>query len=85
MFSHWKKRGFDFEATHTNNSKALLGLISLIALAYLIAHQWGMRPNQQKAIKKKAHGFLAKSLFRHGLDRLTLILKCIFQKESFVR
>ena len=99
MFSHWKKRGFDFEATHTTNSKALLGLISLIALAYLMAHQWGIRLNQQKAIKKKAHGFLTKSLFRHGLDdlkhamriiqtgqdRLTYILKCIFKKESFVR
>ena len=99
LFSHWKKRGFHFEATHTTNSKALLGLISLIALAYLIAHQWGIRLNQQKAIKKKAHGFLAKSLFRYGLDdlkhamrmiqagqdRLIHILRCIFRKESFVR
>ena len=99
MFSHWKKRGFDFEATHITSSKALLGLISLIALAYLIAHQWGIRLNQHKAIKKKAHGFLAKSLFRYGLDdlkhamrmirvdqdRLTHILICIFKKESFVR
>ncbi len=99
MFSHWKKRGFDLEATHTTNSKALLGLVSLIALAYLIAHQWGIRLNQQKAIKKKTHGFLAKSLFRHGLDdlkhairmiqagqdRLTHILEYIFKKESFVR
>jgi len=30
MFSHWKKRGFDFEGTHVTHCKALLGLISLI-------------------------------------------------------
>ena len=99
MFSHWKKRDFDFEATHTTNSKALLGLISLIALAYLIAHQWGLRLNKKNAIKKKSHGFLAKSIFRYGLDGLKHALrmfqaghdtineslKCIFKNESFVR
>jgi transposase len=99
MFSHWKKRGFDFEATHISNPKALLGLISLIALAYLIAHQWGLRLHEQQAIKKKAHGYLAKSIFRYGLDdlkhalrivltgndRITNILNSIFKNISFVR
>ncbi len=99
MFSHWKKRGFDFESTHITHSKALLGLINLIALAYLIAHQWGMRLHEQKAIQKKAHGYLAKSIFRYGLDdlrhamrilqngndRITNILICIFKNLSFVR
>ena len=99
MFSHWKKRGFDFEATHLTNSKALLGLISMIALAYLIAHQWGLQLNKKRAIKKKSHGFLAKSIFRYGLDdlkhalrilltgndQITVILRIIFKQESFVR
>ena len=34
MFSHWKKRGFDFEATHLSSSKRLMGLMSLIALEH---------------------------------------------------
>ena len=99
MFSHWKKRGFDFESTHVTHSKALLGLISLIALAYLIAHQWGLKLHEQKAIKKKKHGYLAISIFRYGLDdikhamrilqngedRITNILACIFKNLSFVR
>lgn len=99
MFSHWKKRGFDFEATHITHSKALLGLISLIALAYLIAHQWGLKLHEQKAIKKKAHGYLAASIFRYGLDdlryamrrlqddkdRINNIIISIFKNLSFVR
>ena len=99
MFSHWEKRGFDFKSTHITNSKALLGLINLIALAYLIAHQWGIRLQELKAIKKKAHGYLAKSIFRYGLDdlrhamrilqngrdRITNILICIFKNLSLVR
>ena len=99
MFSHWKKRGFDFESTHITNSKRLMGLISLIALAYTIVHQWGIRLNNKLAIKKKKHGALAKSIFRYGLDNLrhtmrilkqgqtviTDILKLIFGDLSFVR
>ena len=99
MFSHWKRRRFDFESTHITNSKALLGLINLIALAYLIAHQWGMRLQEKKAIKKKTHGYLAQSIFRYGLDdlrhamrilqngrdRITNILICIFRNISFVQ
>lgn len=68
MFSHWKKRGFDFESTHITNPKRLMGLISLLALAYVIVHQWGSRLNHKQAIKKKKHGSLAKSIFRYGLD-----------------
>lgn len=99
MFSHWKKRGFDFEATHLSSSKRLMGLMSLIALAYLIAHQWGLWLNKKRMIKKKSHGCLAKSIFRYGLDNLkhamrifhpgqTMIadiLKLIFANQSFVQ
>jgi transposase len=99
MFSHWKKRGFDFESTHITKPKRLMGLISLIALAYTIVHLWGVRLNNKLAIKKKKHGYLAKSIFRYGLDnfRHTMrilkpgqtmindILKIIFNEVSFVR
>ena len=99
MFSHWKKRGFDFESTHITNSKRLMGLMSLLALAYVMAHQWGSRLNCKFAIKKKKHGSLAKSIFRYGLDNfrhamrrlkqahsvVTDILKLIFENVCFVR
>lgn len=99
MFSHWKKRGFDFESTHIINSQRLIGLMALLALAYVIVHQWGSRLNDKLAIKRKKHGSLAKSIFRYGLDylrhamrRLTKahktiadILKLIFTNTCFVR
>jgi len=99
MFSHWKKRGFDFESTHMTNPKRLMGLISLLALAYVIVHQWGSRLNNKLAIKRKKHGSLAKSIFRYGLDNfrhsmrrltqaqrmITDILKLIFTNQCFVQ
>jgi hypothetical protein len=99
MFSHWKKRGFDFESTHITHSKRLMGLMALLALAYVIVHQWGSRLNNLCAIKRKKHGSLAKSIFRYGLDHLRNvmrrlsqtqrtvadILKFIFTKGCFVR
>ena len=99
MFSHWKKRGFDFESTHITDSRRLMGLMSLLALAYVMAHQWGSRLNCKFAIKKKKHGSLAKSIFRYGLDnfrhamrrlkqahgRVTDILRRIFENVCFVR
>ena len=99
MFSHWKSRGFDFECTHITNRKRLMGLIGLIALAYTIVHQWGIRLNHKLAIKRKNHGCLAKSIFRYGLDHfrhamrilkpgqtvITDIIRLLFGNISFVR
>ena len=99
MFSHWKKRGFDFESTHITDFRGLIGLMSLLALAYVIAHQWGSRLKCKFAIKKKSHGCLAKSIFRYGLDNfrhtmrrikqahwsVTDILRLIFTNLCFVR
>lgn len=99
MFSHWKKRGFDFESTHITDTGRLIGLMGLLALAYVMAHQWGIRLNNTLAIKRKKHGSLAKSIFRYGLDnfrhamrkltqthRLVIdILKLLFTNVCFVR
>lgn len=99
MFSHWKSRGFDFECSHISNRKRLMGLIGLIALAYTIVHQWGTQLNRKFAIKRKKHGYLAKSIFRYGLDHfrhalrmlepgqtvIADILKPIFTNTSFVQ
>ena len=99
MFSHWKKRGFDFESTHITHPKRLMGLMCLLALAYVMVHQWGSRLNDKRAIKRKKHGGLAKSIFRYGLDHfrhamrrlaqargtITNILQLIFTNTCFVR
>ena len=99
MFSHWKSRGFDFECSPITNCKRLMGLIGLIALAYTIVHQWGTRLNRKLAIKRKKHGYLAKSIFRYGLDQfrhalrilepgqttINNVLNCILGNSSFVQ
>ena len=99
MFSHWKSRGFDFECSHISNRKRLMGLIGLIALAYTIVHQWGTQLNSKLAVKRKKHGYLAKSIFRYGLDHfkhalrilepgqtvITDIIRFVFEGSCFVR
>lgn len=84
MFSHWKKRGFDFESTHITNSKRLIGLMCLLALAYVIVHQWGSRLNDKCAIKRKKHGSLAKSIFRYGLDHFRHAMRRLAQTHRTV-
>ena len=91
------KTGVIFEFwTHP---KRLMGLMCLLALAYVMVHQWGSRLNDKRAIKRKKHGGLAKSIFRYGLDHfrhamrrlaqargtITDILQLIFANTCFVR
>ena len=78
---------------------AFIGLAGLLALAYVIVHQWGSQLNCKFSVRKKKHGSLAKSIFRYGLDnfrhamrsleqsqrRVADILNLIFTNFSFVR
>lgn len=84
MFSHWKSRGFDFECSHISNRKRLAGLIGLIAIAYTIVHQWGIHLNSKLAIKQKKHGFLAKSIFRYGLDDFRHKLRTLEPAQTMI-
>lgn len=84
MFSHWKSRGFDFECSHIINRKRLMGLIGLIALAYIIVHQWGTQLKSKRAIKRKKHGYLAKSLFRYGLDHFRHALRMLEPGQTVI-
>ena len=99
MFSHWKSRVFDFECTHITNCKRLMGLIGLIALSYTMVYPRGTQLNSKLAIKREKHGYLAKSIFRYGLDHfkhamrilepaqtvISHIIRLIFGDSSFVR
>ena len=99
VFFHWKKRGFDFEPTHIPRSKRLVGLMCLLTLAYVTIHQWGSQLNDERALKRKKYGSLAKRIFRYSLDHfrhtmgrlaqmqgtITDILQLIFTNTCFVQ
>jgi hypothetical protein len=74
LFGCLKSRGFRLEETHVIEPERLKKLIALLALAFCWAHVIGEWLSQQKAIKPKKHGRLAKSIFRYGLDHLRRIL-----------
>lgn len=74
LFGCLKSRGFRLEETHVIEPARLKKLIALLALAFCWAHVVGEWLSQQKALKPKKHGRLAKSIFRYGLNHLRRIL-----------
>jgi len=74
LFGCLKSRGFRLEDTHVIEAERLKKLIALLALAFCWAHIVGEWLSQQKALKTKKHGRLAKSIFRYGLNHLRRIL-----------
>ncbi len=74
LFGCLKSRGFRLEETHVIEPERLKKLIALLALAFCWAHVVGEWLSQQKALKTKKHGRLAKSIFRYGLNHLRRLL-----------
>ena len=75
LFSCLKGRGFRFEDTHITDPERIKKLVAVLAIAFAWAHRVGeWRHDGKDPIKKKKHGRLAKSLFRHGLDFIREIL-----------
>jgi len=74
LFGCLKSRGFRLEETHVIEPERLKKLIALLALAFCWAHVVGEWLSQQKVLKPKKHGRLAKSIFRYGLNHLRRIL-----------
>ena len=74
LFGCLKSRGFRLEETHVTEAERLKKMIALLALAFSWAIVVGEWLSEQKAIKTKKHGRLAKSIFRYGLDHLRRIL-----------
>lgn len=86
LFGCLKSRGFRLEETHVIEPERLKKLIALLALAFCWAHIVGEWLSQQKALKIKKHGRLAKSIFRYGLNHLRRIfcnLSDRFQQIAF--
>ena len=70
LFGCLKSRGFRLEETRLTDKDRLRKLIALLAIAFCWAHIVGEWLAQQKPIKIKKHGRLAKSIFRYGFDKL---------------
>jgi hypothetical protein len=74
LFGCMKSRGFCLEQTHVTDPQRLKKLVALLALAFCWAHMIGEWLIEQKPLKIKAHGRLARSIFRYGFDHLRRIL-----------
>jgi hypothetical protein len=82
LFGCLKSRGFNLEETHLIEPEKVKKLIALLAIAFCWAHKVGEWLHEQKAIKVKKHGRLAKSLFRRGLDHLQEVVLNLAEKSK---
>ena len=69
-----KSRGFCLEQTHVTDPQRLKKLVALLAMAFCWAHMIGEWLIEQKPLKIKKHGRMARSIFRYGFDHLRRIL-----------
>jgi len=70
LFSALKSCGFNLEDSHLTTPERLDKLLALLAIAFAWAHLVGEWCYAQRPLKLKAHGYLAKSYFKRGLDAL---------------
>lgn len=68
LFGCLKSRGFNMEDTHITAPEKIEKLLFVLAIAFCWSYKLGVIKDAEKAIPKKAHGRLSKSLFRLGLD-----------------
>ena len=74
LFKHWKSAGFDLEATHLTHPDRIGTLLGVLTIAYVWAWKVGEEANEQAPIPVLAHGRLAVSMIRYGLDHLKTAL-----------
>ncbi len=74
LFSHLKRRGYQFEDTHMTKGSRIGKLMGVLAVAFALSYQWGRKLEQEAGIKLKTHGHRAKSVFRQGLESLHRLL-----------
>jgi hypothetical protein len=67
LFSHLKKRGFNFESTHMTDGSKLERLFAVVSVAFLYSYAWGC---QLRKSRKETKATRRKSLFRLGLEGL---------------
>lgn len=76
FFQSLKTRGFNLRKTHLKALEKLKKLLALVSIAFALCISFGIFLDQKvKPIRKKKHGYKAKSFFRHGLNFLRKLLK----------
>ncbi len=75
LFGDTKTRGLNIEDTHLTMTPKLDLLLGLVALAVAWASKTASILIGTGKIKRKKHGYLAKSIFRIGFDQLRRLLR----------
>ncbi|MBX9744011.1 MAG: IS4 family transposase [Chlamydiales bacterium] len=68
LFGCLKGRGFNLEDTHMTAPEKIEKLLFVLTIAFCWSYKIGVIKDSEKAIPKKTHGRLSRSLFRLGLD-----------------
>lgn len=75
LFGDTKTRGFNLEDTRLTIAKKLDLLLGLVALAVAWASKTASKLIGRRKMKRKKHGYLAKSFFRIGFDQIRKLLR----------
>ena len=71
LFSHLKRRGFNFEDTHMSDKKKLEKLMAVLSLSFLYSYGWGLH---LRTLEKQTKFYSRKSDFRYGLESILKML-----------
>ena len=71
LFSHLKRRGFNFEDTHMSDKKKLEKLMAILSLSFLYSYGWGLH---LRTLEKQTKFYSRKSDFRYGLESILKML-----------
>ena len=74
LFKFWKGSGFDLEATHLTHPDRLSTLLALVTLTSVWAWRVGAAEHERSPIPVLAHGRLALSIVRYGLNTVNAAL-----------
>ncbi|UBV44640.1 transposase (plasmid) [Deinococcus taeanensis] len=70
LFKYWKSSGFEWEATHLVHTDRINTLLCVVSIASVWAWHVGAIEHEQAPIRVLAHGRLAISIVRYGLNIL---------------
>lgn len=85
LFGCLKTRGFRMEDTHITAPEKIEKLLFVLAIAFCWSYKLGVIKDAEKAIGRKAHGRLSKSLFRLGLHWLRSVVLSVEKKINECR
>lgn len=74
LFSCFKKRGLNLEATHMSNPHKISTLIAILSIGFCIAFKTGLWAKKYDPPRMKKHGAPQLSIFTLGLNTLRKIL-----------